>query len=143
MSILPTSIIGGVTARPAPNRAKAGFSLPGAPGAAAETAPLSQMSTDPLLFLQEIEAPEERDARSRRHGRDVLDLLSGLQRTLLEGQANEGQMNALVQLATSPPMAATPALQAAIEAISLRAHVELARLEMRSKGGIQHSNRAS
>jgi hypothetical protein len=139
MSILPTSIIGGLVSRPAQTRNKSSFSLPSTPSAAAETAPLSQMSTDPLLFLQEVEPPEERDARSKRHGGEVLDLLSGLQRAMLEGQTNERDMKALAKLANSAPMAANPALQAAIEAISLRAHVELARSEMLGQGGNQHS----
>lgn len=134
MSILPTNAIGSQAIRQAQSRTKSKFSMAGSPEATSEAAPLRPVFTDSLLFLQEIEPPEERDARSRRHGSAVLDLLARLQRSLLEGGNTEGAIQSLAQLAASPPVAATPALQAAIEAISLRAHVELARSELRTKG---------
>lgn len=129
MSILPVSLIGGLASRPVQSRSKAGFSVPEKPEATSGSAPLSRVSADPLLFLQEVEPPEERDARSRRHGGALLDLLSSLQRALLDGGDGEAVMQSLSALAGRTPVAANSSLQAAIEAISLRAHVELARSE--------------
>jgi hypothetical protein len=133
MTILPTGAIAGQTSRVVQSRSKFRFAVPEQAGAAAEAAALPPVFTESLLFLQEIEPPEERDAKSRRHGTDVLDLLAGLQRSLLEGGNSEGAVLSLAKLANNPPVAASPALQAAIEAISVRAQVELARSEMREK----------
>lgn len=130
MSVPPINLIGGFASRPAQFRGKAVFSVPVKSATASGAAPLSKAFADPLLFFQEVEPAEERDARSRRHGSALLDLLSTLQRTLLEGGDGEAVMHSLSALAGRMPVAANSSLQAAIEAISLRAHVELARSQV-------------
>jgi hypothetical protein len=131
MSILPTGAIPGTPSRPAQVRkgAGSGFKLPGADAAVAAHSPLSIAGVDPFLFLQEVEAPAERDARAKQHGFAMLDALSNLQRNLLEPEPNADPIASLKSLVIGMPMAATPALRDAIDAIALRVHVELARAE--------------
>jgi hypothetical protein len=72
-------------------------------------------------------SPRRRDQAARRHGRDLLAALTGLQRTLL-GHADGGASRASLQaLLDDLPSAADPGLAAVLRAIALRAHLELAR----------------
>lgn len=127
MSILPTNAIRGPAPRPAQGRRQAGFTVADQPRNRVESSALSAISTDPLLFLQEIDSPQERDARSRRHGADLLDLLAQLQQGLLDGTPQVNVLENLLALTGQPIVAATPGLQEVVAAITLRAHVEMAR----------------
>jgi hypothetical protein len=127
MSILPTSGIRSEPLRAAPGRRQAGFYVAEQPGKLSGTSVLAAASTDPLLFLQEVDSPKERDARSRRHGAALLDLLAKLQHGLLDGAAAGDVLSEIQALANQPSVAADPRLQDAVAAITLRAHVEMAR----------------
>lgn len=127
MSILPTNTIRPSALRAAPGRRPAGFAVAEQPAKLGEATALTALSTDALLFLQEVESPQERDARSRRHGTALLDLLAKLQHGLLDGAAPGEVLQDLQALTTQPIVAANPGLQDVVAAITLRAHVEIAR----------------
>ena len=127
MSILPTNGIRPDALRSAPARRPIGFSVADQPSKLSDIGTLSTVATDPLLFLQEVDSPQERDARSRRYGTDLLDLLTKLQHGLLDGAAPDSVLNQLRTLSGQLIVAANPTLREAVEAITLRAHVEIAR----------------
>jgi hypothetical protein len=129
MTILPTGAIQGPTFKAVPARKGAAFKLPGADAAAATQPALSIAGVDPYLFLQEIEAPTERDARAKQHGFAMLNALSKLQINLLAPEPGADPIKSLEALVIGMPVAATPELREAIDAITLRVHVELARAE--------------
>jgi hypothetical protein len=116
-------------------RPAGGFSVPtaGRSGitAAAEEAPAVMLAG--LLALQAEDSDEPRDREARRHGQDMLAELTGLQRVLLADGADGGvpvdQLRRLARLAADVPAAADPRLRDVMEAITLRARVELARYQ--------------
>jgi hypothetical protein len=108
--------------------AAAGFAVSGAPAdanraKAAEAA--AHVSLDGMLALQEAVDAEERDRRAGRHGRLMLAELAALQRDLLCGDT--ASLRRLTDLAASAPLASNPALVVVMNAIILRARVEIAR----------------
>ena len=127
----PASPVSGTTARQ--GRAGTGFSVPtaarGATTAAAAEAPAVMLGG--LLALLAEESDEASDREARRHGHDLLAELAALQRALLSDDAAEGvqidQLHRLAKLAAGVPAAADPRLREVLEAITLRARVELAR----------------
>lgn len=127
MSILPTNGIRTDALRAASSRRQTGFSVAERSTRLSETAAPAAAATDPLLFLQEAESPQERDARSRRYGTALLDLLTKLQHGLLDDAAATDVLGELQVLSGQLTAAANPRLQEAIAAITLRAHVEVAR----------------
>lgn len=127
MSILPTNGIRAGALRTAPGRQQAGFSVAEQACSVSETPALPSVSIDPLLFLQEVDPPQERDARSRRHGKALLDLLAKMQYAMLDGASAHDVLDELQALSGQPIVAADPKLQEAVAAITLRAHVEIAR----------------
>lgn len=96
------------------------------PGAAqaVEAAPAMAIG---MLALQEIGAESVQDRAARRHGRAMLAVLAILQQRVLGGAAGAGAERELADLAAGVPVASDPALAAALQAITLRARVELAR----------------
>jgi hypothetical protein len=79
-------------------------------------------------LAQEIaQEPAVRDRRARQHGADMLDELARLQSCLLGGSSGPHRRQ-LEDLAQRRPTAADPALEEALQAIALRAAVELAKL---------------
>jgi hypothetical protein len=126
----PATPIGGTTARQ--GRAAAGFSVPatarGTSAAAAAETPAVMLAG--LLALQSEDAGEAQDREARRHGRDLLAELAALQRALLADDAELGvpidQLYRLARLAAAVPAAADPRLREVLDAITLRARVELA-----------------
>jgi hypothetical protein len=133
MSILPTNGIRTDALRAATSRRQTGFSVAEQSARLSETSAPAAAATDPLLFLQEVESPQERDARSRRHGTALLDLLTKLQQGLLDGAAAADVLVKLQTLSGQLTVAANPRLQEAVAAITLRAHVEIARGEKITK----------
>ena len=127
----PAAPIGG--AGPRQGRAGAGFSVPaasrGATTARAAEAPAVMLSG--LLALQDEDAGDVQDREARRHGLDLLAELAALQRALLADGADPGtsteQLRRLARLAASLPAATDPRLAEVLNAIVLRALVELAR----------------
>jgi hypothetical protein len=79
-----------------------------------------------LLTVQELAPAGERDARAFRRGEDMLRELKALQLELLEGRADPARLQELARL-TEGEKPADPGLAEAVEAIALRARLELAR----------------
>ncbi|MFN8983954.1 MAG: flagellar assembly protein FliX [Alphaproteobacteria bacterium] len=79
-----------------------------------------------LLAVQELAPAGERDARAFRRGEDMLKELKALQLELLEGRADPARLQELARL-TEGEKPADPGLAEAVEAIALRARLELAR----------------
>ncbi len=109
---------------------KGGFSLGGtgtagnaaeAHGAAAVAAPGLG-----LLALQSGHGDAERDREGRRRADSLLEDLAGLQREMLGGTADPARLTRLAALAQGEA-GADPALREVVEAITLRAAIELAR----------------
>ena len=103
-----------------------------APGVA-PAAPLA--AVDGMLLMQAVEDGPTRDRQARRHGRAMLDGLAALQRALLgepgdPDGVSRGALDRLAALAGHCPQAEDPALRATLNAIALRARVELARREV-------------
>lgn len=113
------------TARPA-RPAAAGFRLPAAGAEAAPPAGRAEAIGLPgMLLLQE--QPDTADRQARRRGQDILAALAELQRALLgDGAVDAARLTALV---ANLPQAADPALRAAVQAIALRARIEVAHIE--------------
>ncbi len=116
-----------------------GFSVPS--GAAEEAAGSSApepaaegVSLDGMLALQEAAVLEGHaetvvDRKARRHGQDILSELGRLQRALLSGEADSQTLTRLATLVEQQPPVDDPRLRAVLEAVRLRARVELARRE--------------
>ncbi|HTW29397.1 MAG TPA: flagellar assembly protein FliX [Acetobacteraceae bacterium] len=105
-----------------------GFSVAlDAPPEGSPVAGPAAMALDTLLTLQQDDAASSRDGRARRHGQSLLEELAALQRALLEGGADAGGLERLAALTASVPDAADPRLRAVMQAVVLRARVELAR----------------
>jgi hypothetical protein len=101
-----------------------------APAATGGLTAVTGVALPGMLALQEAEAEASRDREARRHGQAVLEELAGLQRALLAGPADPALLNRLTALTKAPPEAADPLLRAALQAVALRAKVELARLSL-------------
>lgn len=103
-----------------------GFVLPAATGAAA---PAAAGALGLLLAVQESAAETPADQRARRRARRLLAELTALQRDLLADAVSAGRLDRLAALAheAEPGTAATPALEEALQAIVLRARIELTR----------------
>lgn len=108
-----------------------GFFVPMEGAGAAETAAAAGtmgVSASALLALQSSGPEPAGDRPARRRGHDMLDELAALQRDLLapSGPA-PGTLRRLATLADAVPEADDPGLREAVEAIRMRAVVELAR----------------
>jgi hypothetical protein len=79
-----------------------------------------------LLAVQELGPASERDARAFRRGEEMLQELKALQLELLEGRADPGRLEQLSRL-TEGEKPADPILAEALEAVVLRARLELAK----------------
>lgn len=102
---------------------------PAAPAAAA--APVALLG---LLSVQEAEGDAMRDRAARKRGKELLDELARLQRTLLGGRLDPDALRRLAAVAAEPADAADPVLAATLRAIVVRARVELARYSLRHGG---------
>ena len=95
-------------------------------GGAAMGSP-APVALDSLLALQQVDEPTERDRAARRHGQALLGALGRLQRLLLEDVDQAATLEQIRALAEATPVAADPALAAAVDMVVLRARIELAR----------------
>lgn len=128
--------IGGPAATRPGGRASAaaasGFALPAEQAArahgASAAAPAASLAS--MLTLQEIGSETPEDRAARRHGQDMLTLLSWLQRALLAGGDDAATLAQLAELAASVPQATDRRLAAMISAIVVRVRVELARRQI-------------
>lgn len=123
-------------------RAAAGFRLP-ARAAASPAAGVQGVAMPGMLSLQEVDQPDQRDHAARRRGQELLAELAALQRALLgaEADALPAALARLARLAEAVPLAADPALGAAVTAIVLRSRVELARHRHDNAASIASSGR--
>jgi hypothetical protein len=106
----------------------------GAAGAASETREAGSAEgvsiAASLIALQETILAGERDREARQRADQMLDELASLQRAMLGGGISAARLAALAALADQPGVAADARLADLVAAVSLRAKVELARLEM-------------
>ncbi|GGE40565.1 flagellar assembly protein FliX [Agaricicola taiwanensis] len=113
-----------------------GFSLPDAEGvrsAGGAGAPRAIADVSSLLALQMVDTADpvqQRKGRMVRRGRRLLDALDGLKVALLDGQVDVGRL-ADLQAAVDEAREGTddPTLEALLDAVELRARVELAKLQ--------------
>ncbi len=125
--------VGGPGAAAAAGKARAGkggFSLggSGAAGSAAEAHGTAAVAAPGLglLALQSGQGDQERDQEARRRADTLLEDLAGLQREMLGGAADPARLARLAALSHGET-GADPALREVVEAIALRAQIELAR----------------
>ena len=83
-----------------------------------------------LLALQETGPESPRDRAARRHGQQMLDLLRDLQLAALSAMTDPETLPRLTRLATAMPSADDPGLSEVLDAIAVRAAVELARRDV-------------
>lgn len=83
-----------------------------------------------LIALQETIEAGERDREAKGRADAMLDELAALQRAMLGGAISPARLAALASLSDQSGLAADPRLADLVAAVSLRAKVELARLEM-------------
>ena len=83
-----------------------------------------------LLALQETMLAAERDREARARADRMLEELGHLQQAMLSGRLSADRLGQLAALAEQPGLAADPRLAEIVGAVSLRAKVELARLEL-------------
>ncbi len=119
----------GWTARRGGTRSGGGFSVstPADAAPARPTESASAVTAAGMLALQEDEGGAVQDRAARRHGRAMLTALAELQRTLLANDDDVATLAKLAELVTHMPRATDPALAAAVDAVTLRARIELAR----------------
>ena len=106
-----------------------------APAAATvkSAAPLS--SVDALLSLQEVDDVTERKSKAKKRANGLLDELDGIRHGLLMGEIPPHQLHLLRdKVASARPDVDDPQLTAILDDIELRAEVELAKLDMASRG---------
>jgi len=86
---------------------------------------------DSILALQSMEDSTEGRSRGLKHGEQLLDMLDQVQQGLLAGGISRATLNRLATAVTQrQDHFADPRLQNVLDEIELRAHVELAKLEM-------------
>lgn len=125
--------IGGAGAR-AGVRGASGFMVPQEAGTAGEAraAGLGGVGGASMLALQEADVDRHGDRPARRRGEALLDTLAALQRELLApGGPDAATLRRMESLVSEMPEAASPGLREAVEAVRLRAVVEIARYEAR------------
>ncbi len=111
-----------------PGRSRSLFQVPDERAAAGTAAPVAAFAAGAMLGLQETMADPVGERAARRRGQDMLDALAALQRGLLSPAGPDpASLRRLAALAAAAPHAADSGLREALEAIRLRAVVELAR----------------
>jgi len=117
------------------------FRLPAEGGAAAASGAREASAAEgvtiaaSLIALQETIIAGERDREARERADRMLEELAALQHLMLGGRMPASRLAELAALTDRPGLAADPALAELVSAVSLRAKVELARLEMTSAAG--------
>jgi len=89
---------------------------------------------DSILTLQGMEDPTDGRSKGLKHGEQLLDMLDQVRDGLLAGGIPRTTLNRLANAVTRRRESfADPQLQQVLDEIELRAHVELAKLEMIDK----------
>ncbi len=94
-------------------------------GSAAPAAPAHDIGS--ILALQAVEDPLVKKKKLVRRGAQLLDTLEEIKTDLLVGRVNEGRLNQLMLLIAQSRDRSDPRLDALLDDIELRAHVELAK----------------
>lgn len=126
------------TPRKAGSSASSGFTLPAeetAPSAAA-TGVRAASSLDAVLALQAQGYDPQRRGRQMRRGGKTLDALEALARAHLEGAAPHAARLHLAALQGQNEPTGDPGLDSVLDAIDVRAAVELAKLEMAERKAV-------
>src|SRR6188768_551223 len=115
--------------------AAGGFSVAGAESHAQIVAgPGPIAALDSILMLQQLDDSTQGKSKGLAHGEQLLDLLDSVRDGLLAGGIPRATLNRLAAAVTRRHEAfADPKLQDVLDQIELRAHVELAKLEMLDK----------
>jgi len=110
------------------------FSVPSSSGDArpqAVAAPGPLTALDSILALQGMDDSTDGRSRGLAHGEQLLDMLDQVRDGLLAGGIPRSTLNRLaVAVGRRHETFADPRLQGVLDEIELRAHVELAKLEM-------------
>ncbi|MFL1461374.1 flagellar assembly protein FliX [Roseococcus sp. DSY-14] len=113
-------------------RRAGGFHLP-ADAAAAAGGVAGTAGVGALFAMQEALTPRERDDAAQRRGQALLEEMEALRRDLLRGAMPAARLSRLAVLAEGEA-GADPALREVVEALSLRARVELERHRIPGNG---------
>lgn len=101
------------------------------PHAAMVAGPGPIAALDSILALQSLEDSTDGRSRGLKHGEQVLDMLDQVRDGLLAGGIPRATLNKLANvISRRHEQFADPHLQSVLDEIELRAHVELAKLEM-------------
>ena len=122
--------------KPATGGAAGGFSVAEHGDAHAQivAGPGPIAALDSILMLQGMEDSTQRKSKGLAHGEQLLDLLDSVRDGLLAGGIPRATLNKLAAAVTRRHEAfADPKLQDVLDQIELRAHVELAKLEVLDK----------
>jgi hypothetical protein len=147
VAILPTGSAGPTQTIAPQGRSRAtgqGFWVPTDPPSATRlaAAEVASSSLEQLLALQETgqgtieetDPEHHRNRQGRHHAEALLERLRQLQRGLLLDGPNENDLAALARLARDLPSVTDPSLRSLLLAVSQRAEVELAHLEVAQRG---------
>ena len=116
--------------------ASGGFSVTGAGESHAQivAGPGPIAALDSILMLQQLDDSTQGKSKGLAHGEQLLDLLDSVRDGLLAGGIPRATLNRLAAAVTRRHEAfADPKLQDVLDQIELRAHVELAKLEVLDK----------
>jgi hypothetical protein len=109
-------------------------SAPEEPHASMVAGPGPIAALDSILTLQGLEDSTDGRSRGLKHGEQLLDMLDQVRDGLLAGGIPRATLNRLANaVARRHEQFADPRLQSVLDEIELRAHVELAKLEMLDK----------
>lgn len=109
-------------------------STPEEPHASMVAGPGPIAALDSILTLQGLEDSTDGRSRGLKHGEQLLDMLDQVRDGLLAGGIPRATLNRLANAcARRHEQFADPRLQSVLDEIELRAHVELAKLEMLDK----------
>lgn len=109
-------------------------SAPEEPHANVVAGPGPIAALDSILALQGLEDSTDGRSRGLKHGEQLLDMLDQVRDGLLAGGIPRATLNRLANAVTRRhEQFADPRLQSVLDEIELRAHVELAKLEMLDK----------
>ena len=119
-----------VGTRTAGSSGAAGFPPPAEPAVDAARSPgaaAAPVALESLLALQQVDGVPARDREAYRRGQALLTALGRLQRLLLADGDTQGMLQEIRALVEGVPVAADPALAAAVDQVVLRARIEVAR----------------
>jgi Class II flagellar assembly regulator. len=109
-------------------------SAPEEPHASMVAGPGPIAALDSILALQSLEDSTDGRSRGLKHGEQLLDMLDQVRDGLLAGGIPRATLNRLANaVSRRHEQFADPRLQSVLDEIELRAHVELAKLEMLDK----------